>query len=264
MQRVSPPSTRCSLLTVDNQLTQARYLKLGLQGVTVLYSSGDNGVAGYNNQCCLNPGCASSQNAIYTPPNAKYGTFSPSFPSTCPYITSVGATQILPGASVTAPEEACETVIYSGGGFSNVFSIPSYQVAAQKYYFAHNSPDYTAAQYNKNQKARGYPDLAANGANYPVYAAGDRYRFYGTSASSPVVGSIITLINNQRAKAGKTSVGFINPTIYQNTQAFNDIKRGGNRGCGTSGFRAVTGWDPVTGLGTPDYEKLLKVFMALP
>jgi len=32
---------------------------------------------------------------------------------------------------------------------------------------------------------------------------------------------------------------------------------------GTDGFSAVKGWDPVTGLGTPDYDKLLSVFMAL-
>jgi tripeptidyl-peptidase-1 len=82
--------------------------------------------------------------------------------------------------------------------------------------------------------------------------------------STPVVGSLITLINEERIKKGKGSVGFLNPVLYANAGAMNDIKVGGNRGCGTSGFRSVTGWDPVTGLGTPDYEKLLKVFMALP
>jgi tripeptidyl-peptidase I len=239
-------------------------MKLGLQGITVLYASGDNGVAAYGNMCCLLPGCAGTPGENLTPPNSKSGAFVPTFPSTCPYVTSVGATQIEPGASVTAPEEACETVIYSGGGFSNVFPIPSWQKDAQQYYFSHNSPDYTAAQYNNSQAVRGYPDLSANGANYPVVLSGSIYGVYGTSASTPMVGALITLINNERAKKGKKSVGFINPTIYQNTQAFNDIKKGGNRGCGTSGFRAVTGWDPVTGLGTPNYEKLLKVFMELP
>ena len=41
--------------------------------------------------------------------------------STCPYVTSVGATQIKVGSTVNDPEEACETVIFSGGGFSNIF-----------------------------------------------------------------------------------------------------------------------------------------------
>jgi tripeptidyl-peptidase-1 len=42
------------------------------------------------------------------------------------------------------------------------------------------------------------------------------------------------------------------------------ITSGSNPGCGTNGFSAVAGWDPVTGLGTPIYSKLLAAFMALP
>ena len=48
-------------------------------GVTVLYSSGDNGVAG-NGALCLNPdGSQTSDGKI----------FNPSFPGTCPFVTSV-------------------------------------------------------------------------------------------------------------------------------------------------------------------------------
>ena len=86
---------------------------------------------------------------------------------------------------------------------------------------------------------------------------------YGTSCSAPVFGSVINQINQQRVAAGKAVVGFINPTLYANPSAFTDIVSGGNQGCGTAGFTAVTGWDPVTGLGTPIYENLLSVFMAL-
>lgn len=110
---------------------------------------------------------------------------------------------------------------------------------------------------------RGYPDISANGANYVVAVDGSLSLVYGTSASSPVVGSIITLINEQRIAAGKSAVGFINPVLYENPSALNDITSGGNEGCGTAGFTAVAGWDPVTGLGTPNYEKLLAVWMAL-
>lgn len=78
--------------------------------------------------------------------------FNPSFPASCPYITAVGATQVKPNATVTQPEEAAESVskyihfligliilltftnhnflVYSGGGFSNVFSTPEYQTDA--------------------------------------------------------------------------------------------------------------------------------------
>ena len=86
---------------------------------------------------------------------------------------------------------------------------------------------------------------------------------YGTSASAPVVGAIITLINEARFAIGKGSVGFINPTLYANPGALNDITSGGNQGCGTPGFTATTGWDPVTGLGTPNFPKLLAKFLAL-
>lgn len=64
-------------------------------------------------------------------------------PGTCPYVTSVGATQIPTGGSVTTPETACETVIYSGGGFSNVFPMPSYQSTAVKAYFKQYKPSYS-------------------------------------------------------------------------------------------------------------------------
>ncbi|TAQ87417.1 hypothetical protein B7494_g4234, partial [Chlorociboria aeruginascens] len=117
--------------------------------------------------------------------------------------------------------------------------------------------------YNNSQTVRGYPDISANGANYVVAVDGELSLVYGTSASSPVVGSIITLINEQRIAANKTAVGFLNPVLYANPTALNDIVSGGNEGCGTAGFTAVAGWDPVTGLGTPDYEKLLAVFLAL-
>ncbi len=44
----------------------------------------------------------------------------------------------------------------------------------------------------------------------------------------------------------------------------NDIVEGNNPGCGTNGFEAVKGWDPLTGLGTPNYPAMLSLFMSLP
>lgn len=237
------------------------YMKLGLAGVSILYSSGDNGVAGNNGQCCTKAKCAGG-----TYNTGTTGTFNPSFPGTCPYVTSVGATQIKPNGLVTAttPEEACETVIFSGGGFSNNFAIPAYQSSAVATYFANHNPTFTATQYNNSQTVRGFPDVAANGANYAVAVDGTVSLVYGTSASAPVFGAIINLINQQRVAAGKSVVGFLNPTLYANPAAFTDIVAGGNQGCGSVGFTAVAGWDPVTGLGTPKYAALLAAFMALP
>jgi len=56
------------------------------------------------------------------------------------------------------------------------------------------------------------------------------------SASSPTFGAVITLIVEQRIKAGKARVGFTNPTLYVNPGMMNDSTSGGNQGCGTPGF----------------------------
>ena len=182
-----------------------------------------------------------------------------------------GATQLRNGTNLpkalqdgTEPEIASETVIFSGGGFSNIFSLPDYQTSAVGSYFANNVIAYGPDRFNTSGKARGFPDVSANGVNYTVAIDGEFALVYGTSASAPTFGSIVTLINAARMNDGKSSVGFVNPTFYANPGAFNDITEGGNQGCGTPGFESVPGWDPVTGLGTPDFKKLLDVFMSLP
>jgi tripeptidyl-peptidase-1 len=90
-------------------------------------------------------------------------------------------------------------------------------------------------------------------------------------------------INEARIAVGKGPVGFINPVLYQHTEVFNDIKNGSNPGCHSEGFHAVDGyvelvfnaltidiltriysWDPLTGLGTPQYPLLEQLFLSLP
>ncbi len=160
-------------------------MKLGLAGTTFLYSSDDYGVAGNGGQCCTKAKCAGG-----TYNSGSWGTFNPSSPATCPYVTTVRATQVKPNTAVTAtaPEEACQTVIYSGSGFSNVFAMPSYQSSAVVTYFKSHKPTYSATQYNNSQTVRGYPDVAANGESYVVAVDGSLTLVYGTSASAPVFG----------------------------------------------------------------------------
>lgn len=87
----------------------------------------------------------------------------------------------------------------------------------------------------------------------------------GTSASAPIFASMINLINGERIAAGKSSLGFLNPSLYKNADAFNDIVGGYNWGCnGEKAFYASKGWDPVTGLGTPNYPKLRDALYNLP
>ncbi|KAN0106002.1 subtilisin-like protein [Hyaloscypha variabilis] len=214
------------------------FMKLGLLGATMLFSSGDNGVGQDN------------------------GTFWVSAPAACPYVTAVGSTEIPSGGSINNTEQAT-TAFASGGGFSNQWALPKYQETAMANYYANYAPSYTSAQYNNTQQVRGYPDIAANGNNIVIYEQGGLVLEDGTSASAPIVASLISLINEERLAAGKSTVGFINPVLYANPDAMNDIVTGSNPGAGTDGFECVPGWDPVSGLGTPDYGKLLSVFMAL-
>lgn len=155
------------------------YMKLALQGVSVIYSSGDFGVAGNGGLCISENGTAFT--------DGKSGKFNPSFPGGCPWVTSVGATQILNGSSVNDPESACEQVIFSGGGFSNVFTMPDYQQDAVQTYFDKHNPPYGADRYNNSGTARGFPDVSANGANYVTAVDGKFSLSYGTSGESPVL-----------------------------------------------------------------------------
>ena len=95
------------------------------------------------------------------------------------------------------------------------------------------------------------------GESVEVYVSGSPEPVDGTSCSSPIFTSVVALINEQLLNAGKPVLGFLNPWLYANPGAFNDITSGTNPGCGTNGFSATTGWDPVTGLGTPNYAKLV-------
>ncbi|KAI0775553.1 subtilisin-like protein [Trametes elegans] len=234
----------------------AEYGKLGMLGTTVLYSTGDNGVAGNGGLCLGDDG----------QPSEEGERFSPDFPVTCPFVTGVGATQVNPGSTVNDPEGACEQVIFSGGGFSNFFALPDYQADAVTGFLTNHPPPFTSAQFNNSGNVRAFPDISANGANYVVAVAGEFVSVFGTSCSAPVVGSMITLINDARITAGKGPVGFINPALYSDTFAdsFHDITTGGNQGCDTPGFTATEGWDPVTGLGTPNFTVLMSHFLALP
>jgi hypothetical protein len=72
------------------------------------------------------------------------------------------------------------------------------------------------------------------------------------SASAPTTASIVSLVNDALLAAGKPVLGFLNPWLYSvGSAAFTDIVDGSSLGCGTDGFPAQTGWDAVTGFGTP-------------
>lgn len=206
------------------------YQQLGARGVSVLFSSGDGGVAGSQTTQCT--------------------TFLATFPSGCPFMTSVGATNVI---ADTGTLETAAT--FSSGGFSNVFTRPSYQSSAVSAYLSKlgstNSGKFNTA-------GRGFPDVAAAGENVEIVFQQQLGLVAGTSCSSPIFASIIALINDRLAQQGKGPLGFLNPLLYgPAATTFTDITTGNNPGCGTNGFPATVGWDPVTGLGSPNFPALL-------
>lgn len=119
--------------------------------------------------------------------------------------------------------------------------------------------------YFNDGEGRGFPDVAALATGYLTVIDGTMQTVHGTSAAAPVFASLVAMVNNERLRASKQPVGFVNPALYAHAGALKDVVTGASRGCGADpAFRAVEGWDAVTGLGTPDYERLRRVFMDLP
>lgn len=94
------------------------------------------------------------------------------------------------------------------------------------------------------------------------------------SAAAPTFAAIVSLLNSARLSAHRPPLGFLNPWIYSvGYKGLNDIVNGGSRGCTGrdlysglpapfvpyASWNATPGWDPVTGYGTPDFQKLLEL-----
>ena len=159
-------------------------------------------------------------------------------------------------------------VVCSGGGFSDTFGIPSYQtdvVAAYKKNAAAAGTLPAATKWNNT--GRGFPDVSALGGRvnqYCIAIDGKESAAYGTSAATPVIATVVAKLNEARLNAGGKPLGFINPLIFKHPECFNDVVTGNNsgrRGTFTKGFTAIKGWDPLTGLGTPNFEALKSVVL---
>ncbi|TRX91274.1 hypothetical protein FHL15_007879 [Xylaria flabelliformis] len=211
------------------------FMQLGARGVSVLFSSGDSG-----------PGDSCTRESDGAP------YFQPTFPGACPYITSVGATRgVQPEAAVS----------FSSGGFSSLHPRPSWQSSVVSKYLTSIGKTYSPYF---NASNRGFPDVATQGSSFAVVDKGRNALLSGTSASAPTFAGVVALLNAARKSQGLAPLGFLNPFLYANAAAFTDITTGYGSGCsGNSAFRngarwnATAGWDPVTGLGTPIFDKLL-------
>jgi len=206
------------------------FQKAGARGISLLFASGDYGA------------------------NCGDGKLLPTTPASSPWVTAVGGT----GGSTPGEEYG---IGLSSGGFSNRWPIPSWQKDAVEAYMKDDAKDFPSGTYNKT--GRGYPDIAAQGQDFTVIAGGTYPGVAGTSCAAPTASGVIALLNDARLQAGKPPLGFLNIWIYKNMDAWNDIVKGASsNGCsGSEGWPAETGWDAVTGVGTPNYKKLLDALM---
>ncbi|KAJ7866858.1 family S53 protease [Mycena olivaceomarginata] len=220
----APPQNETSLSQALTFAMCDSYMQLTARGVSILFASGDGGVDGAGGENC----------AVGAP-------FVPTFP-TCPYVTLVGATD--PTFSTTE-----KGAPYSSGGFSNYFlSNHGVQADAVNAYITSIGTQYDGL-YNKSGRA--YPDISAAGNSCFIVEQGFTTEVSGTSCSSPIFASVIGLLNDELLNAGKPVLGYLNPWLYANPGAFNEVTTGNNPGCFTEGFSASTGWDPVTDWGRP-------------
>ncbi|XP_040282697.1 tripeptidyl-peptidase 1 [Bufo bufo] len=232
-----------SLSVAFMQRINVEFMKAAARGLTILFASGDDGA-----------GCRQI--------SKDRNVFRPSFPASSPYVTTVGGTSFKNPFQVTYEV----TDYISGGGFSNVFPMPDYQVSAVSKYFTSSVKMPPESYYNGSGRA--YPDVAALSDNYWVVTNRVPIPWVsGTSASTPVFGGILSLINDQRIKRGLSPLGFLNPALYRlrgnGTGALYDVTEGCHIACFddqvlAQGFCAAPNWDPVTGWGTPNYPELLK------
>lgn len=220
----------------------AELMKLGTRGLSILFASGDGGVVGRS---------GSSRR------------YHPGFPAASPFVTAVGGTNFLTRGVIGA-----ESAWFgSGGGFSDTFGIPSWQASNVASYLKEASGQLPPAS-AWNSSGRGFPDVSALGGQLNQYCIViDRQvtGAYGTSAATPVFASVVAKLNDLRLSAGKPPLGFLNPFLYQNTDAFQDVTHGRNSGSPATsakgGFPALKGWDPATGLGTPNFAALAAAAM---
>ncbi len=202
-------------------------------GVTVTVASGDNG----------------------STDGVGDGKLHVDFPASSPFALACGGTTLRgSGSTITSETVWNETANQegaTGGGVSTVFALPAYQNNA-------NVP----VQPQTSFAGRGVPDIAGNAdptTGYQVRVDGQNTVVGGTSAVAPLWAGLVALLNQQLG----TPVGFLNPKLYALTPgAFHDITSGTNDDANLGYYSARAGWDPCTGLGTPNGTALLQALAA--
>lgn len=229
--------TRAAIQQVNESLKAAAYL-----GITVCVASGDDG----------------SSDGI------PDGHAHADFPSSSPYVLSVGGTTIIAQSGsegdTTWKEGSglrAENGGSTGGGLSAVFERPAWQA------------NVNIAPVNPNAiVGRVLPDVAANAdwtaSPYLLVVDGKAQPNGGTSAATPLWASLIALINEQRGLGNR--IGYLTPLLYQagpngagtlGSDGCTDVDSGNNTTDAIGGYQAGPGYDAVCGWGTPNGKKLI-------
>jgi kumamolisin len=193
--------------------------KLVAQGVNVFVSSGDDG----------------------SRPRSSAGHIAQvEYQSSDPLVVAVGGTTLVLDSNGTVKSETAWKG--SGGGASGLWPKPTYQTG---------SPALTG-------QWRLVPDIslvADPNTGAFVYLLGTNQQIGGTSLSAPVWAGFCAIINEARRNAGKGPLHQLHPVIYPliGTSSFRDITSGNN-----GDYTAGSGYDKVTGLGSPNVKELLK------
>ncbi|WP_428491078.1 S53 family peptidase [Rhodopila sp.] len=174
--------------------------------------------------------CAASGDSGATDGDAQ-GALTVDFPASSPHVLGCGGTRLPRRGAEVAWNDGAQGGA-TGGGYSTHF----------------NRPDW---QSGNSQTGRGVPDVAGVAdpvTGYNVAVDGQDTVVGGTSAVAPLWAGLIALCNQSVGK----NLGFLNATLYANPKTFTDIVKGNN-----NGYSCTVGWDPVTGLGSPNGSAIL-------
>lgn len=181
------------------------------------------------------------------------------YPAASPDVIGVGGTSLYLNAGGNYQSETAWSG--SGGGLSSYEREPSFQ---SKFGIASDSRGY-----------RGAPDVSYNGnpgTGYAVYDSAGISGYFGwfqvggTSAGTPQWAALIAITNSMRVAARKSNLSSTNTVLYSLAKTamnsdFRAVTQGTNGTCGTM-CTASTGYDYVTGLGTPQASALIAALVA--
>jgi kumamolisin len=172
------------------------------------------------------------------------------FPASSPYALACGGTTLIAGSDTISTEvvwnDAALNGGATGGGISTQFAVPDWQHTA------------TVPIAPNGFAGRGVPDVAGDAdplTGYQVRVDGADQVLGGTSAVAPLWAALVARLNQQLG----APLGDPHRAFYQiGSTAFHDITVGNN-----GAYTAVAGWDPCTGLGSPNGQALLNALAAL-